>query len=56
MHVRVPVTDAFPLPRDHRPQQSDFSSEVVEVFAHVVTGTVWWSWRRIHDLPPMRQI
>jgi len=36
MHVGGRITDAFPLPRDHRPQQGDFSGEVVKVRAHVV--------------------
>src|SRR4029079_4676920 len=36
VHDGLPVTDAFPLPRDHGPQLSDFSSEVVKVRAHVV--------------------
>ena len=54
MHVGVAVTDAFPLPRDHRPQQRDFSSEVVQVLAHVVAfGTDGCGWRRIHGLPRM---
>ena len=41
MHAGVPVTDAFPLPRDHRPQQSDFSGEVVKVRAHVARTDGW---------------
>jgi hypothetical protein len=57
MHVGVPVTDARPLPRDHRSQQCDFASEFVQVLAHVVTfGTAEWGWWCMHDLPPMKQI
>ena len=57
MHVGVAVTDAFPLPPDHRPQQLDFASEVVQVLAHVVAfGTDGWGWTSIHGLPRMRQI
>jgi hypothetical protein len=53
----VAVTDAFPLPPDHRPQLLDFASEVVQVLAHVVAfGTDGWGWRCIHGLPRMRQI
>ena len=54
MHGGLPVTDAFPLPRDHGPQLSDFSSEVVKVRAHVVR-TDGLDWRCTHSLPPVRQ-
>jgi hypothetical protein len=55
VHVGVAFTDAFPLPRDHLPQQRDFSSEVVQVLAHVVAfGTDGWGWTSIHGLPRMR--
>jgi len=57
VHIGIRVTDAFPLPRDHRPQQREFSSEIVQVLAHVVTfGTDGWGGTSIHGLPRMRQI
>ena len=37
MHVAPPLTHALPLIRDHLPQGSDFSCELVKVLAHVVT-------------------
>jgi hypothetical protein len=46
----VSVSDVFPLPRDHCPQQSDFAGEVVKVLAHVVRTDGRGGWC-IHGLP-----